>query len=201
MPISTETSRLRSESSIVIGMRVTIVCATESSRWSTPRSPWSASQTQCTYWTGSGRSSMYLWRIAASSAGSRLSAPSAIAGSPGIARTPTKTSMLASTRTMRAAPTFLRRKPPIVPQPPRLLVGRERDPGQGVGIHRHAGEVVRDARARDGVIQVDQRAILEDEVRRGLVQRLPGLLRRGLPRVVENQVEPRVRVPAVVLRP
>ena len=34
-----------------------------SSRWSTPRSPCSASQIQCAYCTGSGRSSRYLWRI------------------------------------------------------------------------------------------------------------------------------------------
>ncbi len=138
------TNMLRNASSSVIGMRVTIVCATGSSRWSTPRSPCSASQIQCAYCTGSGRSSRYLWRTAASTAGSRFSAPSAIAGSPGIARTPRNTSMLASTSTTRAAPTLRRRKPPIVSRSARsslLLVRRVRDAEQRVRVELDARQL------------------------------------------------------------
>ena len=51
-----------------------------------PRFPCSASQAQCPYWTGSGRSSKYLCRIAASSRGVGSPPASTFAVSPGIAR-------------------------------------------------------------------------------------------------------------------
>src|SRR5262245_12795528 len=150
------------------------------------------------YCSGSGSSRWYLCRIAARTAGSRFSAPSAIAGSPGMARAPTKTSMLASTSTMRAAPTFLRRKPPIVRC---LLVGRERDARQGVRVDLDALETRRDADSRDGVIQVDEGPVGEDELLRRAVERLARSVGRRLPGVVEDEIEPGIRVPAVVLRP
>src|SRR4051794_27513498 len=198
MPTRVAKSMLNAASSSVIGSLLTIVCATDSSRWSTPRSPRSASQIQCAYCTGKGRSSMYLCRICASSAGSRFSAPSAIAGSPGIARTPRKTSMLANTRTTTAAPVRLIRKPPIVD--PSLLVLRECDADERVRIHRHALQRLVQARARYWVVQVDQRPVGEHDLLRRAVQRLARIFGRGLARVVEDEVETRVRVPAVVLR-
>ena len=94
-------------------MRVTIVCATGNSRESRPRSPCSACQTHFTYCTGNGLSSPYFSRTAASTAGSRFSPLSAIAGSPGSARTPTKTMTLEQKTTIRAAPALRSRKPPI----------------------------------------------------------------------------------------
>src|SRR5579884_4355506 len=197
MPTSVAISMLRIASSSEIGMRETIVCATGRSRWSVPRSPCSASQIQCAYCTGNGLSSRYLWRTAARTAGSRFSAPSAIAGSPGMARTPRKTSTLDTTRTTRAAPVRLIRKPPIVGC---LLVSGERDPEQCVRIHRDARQLGRHARARDRVVQVDQRPVGLDDLRDRVVQGLARLGRGRLARVAEDEIDARVRVPAAVLR-
>ena len=85
----------RPASSSVIGSRCTIVCATGELALVGAEVTADREAAQLTYCTGNGWSRPYLWRIAAITAGSRFSAPSAIAGSPGIARTPTKTSMLA----------------------------------------------------------------------------------------------------------
>ena len=72
-----------------------------------PRTTWLS---QVTYWIGTGLSSPYFARVAASAAGSRLSPASASAGSPGSARTPTKIRTLESASTISAAPTRRRRK-------------------------------------------------------------------------------------------
>src|SRR5215467_3793358 len=158
---------LRRASSRLIGSRVAIVCATESWRWSTPRSPWRASQIQWTYCSGSGRLSRYLARTAASTAGSRFSAPRAIAGLPGIARTPANTTMLATTSTTRASPALRIRKTPVS----YLLVleSGERDAEERVRIHGHADDPVRDAGVRDRMIEVDQRPASDDLLDRSVV--------------------------------
>src|SRR5919198_725301 len=190
-------------SSSVSGSRETIVCATGSSRESRPRSPRSARPSQRAYCTGSGRSRPYLWRICATTAGSRSSPPSASAASPGIARTPTNTSTLATNRTTRAAPTFRRRKLPMVARSCclDLLEGRELGPDQPVAEELDAAHLLAHAVARDGVVEVDQRPVAPDDPDRGAVERLARALALRVARVVEDDVEPRVRVARVVLRP
>src|SRR4029078_9678090 len=115
-------------------------------------------------------------------AGSRFSAPSAVAGSPGSARTPTNTSMLERSRTMRAAPTLRRRKPLIYiaslwtraaptlrkRKPPivletflgALLEPRELRADEAVAEDVHSADGLRDAEPVDGVVEVDQRQVL-----------------------------------------
>src|SRR6266545_4834292 len=201
MPTIVATNIDRNASSSVIGRRDTIVWAIGSSRWSAPRSPCTASHNQCPYCTGSGRSSRYLWRTAAITSGSRFSAPSAIAGSPGIARTPRKTTMLASRSTTRAAPALRRRKPPIVSAPTcGLLVVRERDAQQRVRVQVEALHLRRQAGPRHSVEQVDQGPVVDDDLRRLRVELLAGVFRRSLACFVEDRIELRVRVAAVVLR-
>ena len=63
-----------------------------------PKSPWTARSTYCPNCTGSGRSSPYSARMAASASGERSSPASASAGSPGSARMPRKTTTDANTR-------------------------------------------------------------------------------------------------------
>src|SRR5579884_994786 len=174
IPISMPTRIERSASSREIGIRDTIVCATGSLRLSSPRLPCSARQTHLTYCTGSGRSSPYSCRTAAITAGSLLSPLSAIAGSPGSARTPTNTSTLAQKTTTRAAPALRRRKPPIVSRPrPRLLGERgELRADQTVAVHLHAGHVLRHAEVVDRVVQVDQRLVGVDHLQRRVVERV-----------------------------
>ena len=69
-----------------------------------PRSPRTTWPSQMTYWTGTGLSRSYFARIAVSAFWLWSSPASASAGSPGSARTPANTSMLATSRTISEAP-------------------------------------------------------------------------------------------------
>src|SRR5215211_6015854 len=192
MPITVPIRIASPASSSVIGSRVTIVCATGSSRWSVPRSPCSASPSQRTYWSGTGSSRWYLCRISFITAGSRSSAPSAIAGSPGSARTPPKTSTLARNSTIRAAPTFRRRKPPTIVQ--LLPVVPEVRADEAVAEDLHAPHLVRRSIAVDRVIQVDDRQVAQRALEERVVVGDPRLQRRRLTRVRQRQVDERVDV-------
>src|SRR5215218_517859 len=108
-------------------------------------------------------------------AGSRFSAASAVAGSPGSARTPRNTTMLESSRTTRAAPSFRSRKPPITVLS-LLLRPRRLEPGelradQTVAEHLEAADLPREPEAVDRVVQVDQRQILHHLHERRVVGR------------------------------
>src|SRR3954447_20563297 len=98
--------------------------------------------------------------MASITAGSRFSAPSAVAGSPGNARIPRKTSMLARRRTTRAAPSLRSRKPPIVCY--LLLEPCELRADEAVAVDLHAADRLRDTEAVDRVVQVDQRQVFHD---------------------------------------
>src|SRR6185437_4058716 len=152
----------------------------------------SASQIQCPYCTGSGLSRSYLALTAAITAGSRFSAPRAIAGLPGIARTPANTTMLASTSTTRAAPALRIRKPPMSVL--LLRVAGERDAQERVRIHGHARHLLRDAGGRDRMVEVDQRPIVEELLDGRVVVVTPCLRRRGAPGVAQEPVDDVLRV-------
>src|SRR6476646_5856168 len=201
MPITDPIRIASPASSSVIGSRCTIVCATGSSRWSVPRSPRTARLAQLRYWIGNGRSRPYLWRIAATRAGSRFSAPRAVAGSPGIARTPAKTSMLASTMTIRAAPTLRRRKLPMIARTrPLLLEARELHAHEPVAEELDASDLLGLRVAVDHVVEVDHRPVLCRLGERRVERDEPRWERRRLPFVRQRTVDDGVRVPAVVLR-
>ncbi len=69
-----------------------------------PKSPCTAWPIHLKYCTGTGSSSPYLARVASSASSLRSSPASASAGSPGSARTPANTRMLATRRTISEAP-------------------------------------------------------------------------------------------------
>ena len=100
-------------SSSVIGSRVTTVCATGSWRDRRPGRP-GGEPRPLGVLDGHGLVEPVLVTDVLEHAGSRFSPPSASAGSPGRARTPANTRMLARKMTIRAAPARLSRKPPTI---------------------------------------------------------------------------------------
>ena len=99
MAMASAIRRDRPASSIVIGsLRATVHTTDSRVRMDSPRSPRSASPIQRRYWSGTGSSSPYFWRISASPAASASVPPMTRAGSPGIIRTPVKTIRLITNR-------------------------------------------------------------------------------------------------------
>jgi hypothetical protein len=90
---------LRSASSPGNGILSNVAAATETPCSSVPRFPCSVSHNQCAYCTGRDLSSRYSCLIARRTAGSALPPLSTVAGLPGIARTPRKTSTLTANMT------------------------------------------------------------------------------------------------------
>src|SRR5438045_9792283 len=79
------------------------------------------------------------------------------------------TSMLERSRTMRAAPTLRRRKPPISAIRA-LLEPRELCADQAVAVDVHAADRLRDADAGDRVVEVDQGQLLRHPHERRAVE-------------------------------
>ena len=99
MAMPTAMTSARNASSIVIGSFVATVVITDSRvRIECPRSPRSASPTQRRYWMGIGSFRPYFSRMASIPAASASVPARTRAGSPGIMRTPVKTTMLMTKR-------------------------------------------------------------------------------------------------------
>src|SRR4051794_9743893 len=199
MPTTIAMMMLRIASSRVIGIRSTIVPPTPMPlRRERPKSPVTAWPSHDAYCTGNGWSSAYLVRMAASVAGSRLSPARRRAGSPGSARVPANTTTLASRTTISAAPTRRRTNVRMALRPraePGLL-----EPQEAVAVELEAGDVLAGPREVLVVVEVDQRAVVQDHLCRLLVD-LRALGRVELrAALLEHLVEGGVRVAGVVLR-
>src|SRR4051794_33336585 len=198
MPSRSATKMLSRASSRVIGMRSTIVEPTLiPARRDSPKSPVSACVSHAAYCTGSGSSRPNLTRMSASACGLRSSPASTSAGSPGSARVPANTTMLARKTTISAAPT-LRRKKPRTTLRPRCEAGLL-EPQEPVPVELQAGDVLAGAREVLVVEQVDQRALVEDRLAGLLVDlRALGLVQLAAA-LVEDLVQGVVRVARDVL--
>src|SRR4029453_11238709 len=165
MPMRTPIRSARKASSSVIGSLLTIVSLTGMPRLSVPRSPWAARAAPFAYWTGRGSLRPYLSRMAPSTLGSRFSEAKARAGSPGRARTPAKTTMLASKTTIRAAPALRRMKTPMIVAYSLSsglfgVVG----PDQAVAEGLNTFHVLADTVAVDRMPEVDQRELRAEDL-------------------------------------
>src|SRR3954447_19624169 len=198
MPSTSATRMLRKASSRVIGTRSRIVAPTlRPARRDSPKSPVTACVSHAKYWTGSGSSRPYFVRMSAKACGERSSPASTSAGSPGSARVPANTTMLARRTTISAAPALRRKKPRTALRPrrearllePQEAVAEELDPGH---LLLRAEEVV-------VVPQVDQRVLVEQHLRHLLVDLGALALVERRAALVQQRVELRVGVAGVVL--
>src|SRR3954468_9213550 len=194
----TATSRLRNASSSVTGRRSRIVLPTPRPvRVDEPKSPRATCPSHLTYCTGTGFSRAYLGRRAASARWLWSSPASASAGSPGSARTPANTSMLAMSRTISEAPARRSREPRISGAASSADV-REGEARQAVGPDLDAGHVAARSGEERVVVEVDVAVVAQQRGDHAPVD-LAALGRfRRRPTVREPLVDRRVGLAAVV---
>src|SRR5262245_4712857 len=151
-------------------------------RIDSPRSPWSASRSHFTYWTGIGSRRPYFCRTSSIPAASASVPAITRAGSPGIMRTPVNTMTVMrnrvisemSPRWIRNSVTMFRRRgqprrpPKTSAARSELVPARALDADQPVGHGLVALEVLREGRDVVLVVEVDDVA-----ARAKLVDRLP----------------------------
>src|ERR1051325_2107236 len=110
--------------------------------------------------------------------------------------------MLERSRTMRAAPTLRRRKPPIVLETylRAFPEAGELRTDQAVAVDLHPCDLRRHAEPVDRVVEVDQRQVLAHLDERLMVELDPAVELQDRARLVRRLVDRGVRVAAVVLR-